>query len=169
MEKNIRILLGLVLVLFMSCCHRNPANETAGETVEPTGEVSETGNAAGEESGRQYGLEDTCRVVRKGVQLMLWYDKDGNRFSGIVSNVSDHEMERVRVEVHLSNGTELGPTLPQNLEPGAKIMVDLPAKVSDFEAWSAHAETGTSEHGHTGEGEHEHGEHGEEHENGNHR
>ena len=64
-------------------------------------------------------------------------------------------LDRVRVEVHLSNGTELGPTTQVDLEAGEKRAVKLSAEGQTFESWSTHAEVG--EHGHSHEdGGHEH-------------
>ena len=74
-------------------------------------------------------------------------------------------MERVRVEVHLPNGKELGPTKPGDLKPGEKREVTLKPESKDFDGWSAHPEVGNEEHGHGEDGEHakrEKGEHGRE-------
>ena len=81
-------------------------------------------------------------------------------------------LTRVRVEIHLSSGKELGPTVAADLEPGEKREVELVVGTEDFETWSTHAEVGNSEHSH-GEGEHSHegegeGEHGHSHEGGGH-
>jgi hypothetical protein len=67
-------------------------------------------------------------------------------------------VDSVRVEVHLSNGVELGPTTPQNLAAGEAIEVTLVATDESFETWSAHPEVGgeSDEHGsESSEGEHE--------------
>ena len=79
---------------------------------------------------------------------------------------------QVRVEVHLSNGIELGPTKSVDLKPAQKSKINLPAKNQKFETWSTHAESGSYEGGHGKErgehksekGEHkgERGEHGKE-------
>ena len=79
----------------------------------------------------------------------------------------------MRVEVHLSNGIELGRTEPIDLAPGSKENVKLSVEGQSFDWWKAHPETGEGEHKHEhGEGEHKHEhdegehqhEHGEEHE-----
>ena len=69
-------------------------------------------------------------------------------------------MPQVRVEVHLSNGVELGPTTPIDLAPGQQIPVELIAEGPPFDKWAAHPEVGGS--GGEGGGEHggEDGEHG---------
>ena len=45
---------------------------------------------------------------------------------GTVENTTDKALSKVRVKVHLSNGTELGPTPEGDLAPGAKrdVLVD---------------------------------------------
>ena len=57
------------------------------------------------------------------------------------------------IEVHLSNGKELGPTAAADLAPGAKRAIKLDAAGHEFERWTAHPEVGRNEHGHEG-GEH---------------
>ena len=47
--------------------------------------------------------------VRNGARLVLTYDAPSNSFNGTVQNTTEETLERVRVEVHLSNGRELGP------------------------------------------------------------
>ena len=86
--------------------------------------------------------------------LILSYDAAANAFTGTVENTTETTLERVRVEVHLSNGTELGPTAPTDLAPGQKVAVTLAATSEPFDSWSAHPEVG-------GEGSGEHDEGGE--------
>jgi hypothetical protein len=120
-----------------------------GETAEHTheGETAEhTHEGEGEESGPQIGLDGTHNEVRKGVRLILSFDSESSSFVGTVENVSEKTVPKVRVEVHLSNGKELGPTKPVNLAPGKKIKVKLPAVDQTFTWWKAHAEAGSSEH-----------------------
>jgi hypothetical protein len=73
-------------------------------------------------------------------------------------------LKQVRVEVHLSNGVELGPTKRVDLKPGARIPVELSAANQEFTWWTTHPEHGSEEgHGPGHEaGEREgRGEHGE--------
>lgn len=116
----------------------------------------------GEESGTEFALNETYDEVRHGARLILAYDANNNSFQGTVENTTEETLERVRVEVHLSNGKELGPTTPADLEPGEKREVKLTATSTEFDGWSAHPEVGNREHGH-GEGGGEHGEDGDEH------
>lgn len=113
-----------------------------------------------EEDGKRYTKTQTYDVVKKGVRLVLKYDKKESAFIGTIENVTKKNVDRARVEVHLSNGVELGPTKPTNLKPGEKIEIILFAKGQKFEKWSTHAEVGSNEHGHGSEGEgreHKHG------------
>lgn len=110
----------------------------------------------GEESGTELGLDETYDQVRNGARLVLAYDAESHSFQGTVENATDQTLERVRVEVHLSNGKELGPTEPADLPAGQKRDVKLIAASTNFDGWTAHPEVGSNEHGHEGEG----GEHG---------
>jgi len=107
----------------------------------------------GEESGNELTLNQTYDNVRNGARLILAYDAQSNSFNGTVENTTDNTLERVRVEVHLSNGKELGPTKPDDLKPGEKRDVKLTPESKDVDGWTAHREVGS--------GEHEHGEHKE--------
>ena len=115
----------------------------SGESGERSGEHSGTESGeGGEESGTQFGLNETFDEVRAGARLVLSYDPDANAFIGTVENTTGAALSRVRVEVHLSNGTELGPTTPIDLEPGQVVDVNLPATNRPFTSWSAHPEVG---------------------------
>ncbi len=120
------------------------------------------GGGEGEEPGTRFAVDETYDVVRKGVRLILAYDSESATFTGSVRNVSDQTVQAVRVEVHLSNGTELGPTSRNDLKPDTKLPVELSAEGQTFEWWKAHAEAGAGEHGHEHSGEHA-GEHRGEH------
>jgi len=86
-----------------------------------------------------------------------------------VENTTNGVLTRVRVEVHLSNGVELGPTTPVDLAPGETVAIDLPSTAASFDSWIAHAEVGGGgegsqsggeaggEHGSSGESGGEHG------------
>ena len=116
---------------------------------------------SGEESGNLLTLEETYDEVRLGARLILEYSSEDNAFVGTVQNTTGETLSQVRVEVHLSNGVELGPTTPQDLEAGQTVDVTLGAGDQTFEGWASHAEVGASEHGHAGESGGEHGAGGE--------
>ena len=116
-----------------------------------------------EESGTELALDETYDKVRNGARLVLNYDAESNSFKGTVENTTDETLKQVRVEVHLSNGKELGPTPSADLAPGEKRDVELTATSTDFDGWSAHPEVGSEEHSnseggeeHDSEGESEH-------------
>ena len=102
------------------------------------------GCSESEESATQLKLTDTYDEVRNGARLILNYNSQTNTFEGTVENTTNSTLKQVRVEVHLSNGTELGPTTPKDLAPSEKITVELvvPAASTNFDSWSAHPEVG---------------------------
>lgn len=113
-----------------------------------------------EESGTELALDETYDKVRNGVRLILTYNAKSNTFNGAIENTTGEAMKDVRVEVHLSNGIELGPTIPKDLAPKEKILIKLTATSTDFDGWTAHPEVGSGEHGndegHDQEGGEEH-------------
>ena len=114
----------------------------------------------GEESGTELALDEQYDNTRNGARLILAYDTQTNSFKGTVENTTDETLKQVRVEVHLSNGKELGPTPAADLAPAQKRDVQLIAANTDFEGWTAHPEVGEGEHsggGEHGEGDSEHG------------
>ena len=122
-----------------------------------------TASGSDEESAQQFGKEETYDHTRAGARLILLYDAEANAFTGTVQNTTDATLLQVRVEVHLSNGTELGPTPRVDLAPGQTIPITLQATSDPFDTWSAHPEVGGGEGGeHSGDGEHS-GEGGGEH------
>ena len=138
-----------------------------GEGHGPGGEGSGEGGAAGSEegSGANLALDETFDAVRGGARLILNYDAAGNAFTGTVANTTGNVLQRVRIEVHLSNGVELGPTTPVDLQPGQVLAVQLPATAAPFTGWIAHAEVGSGgeaggEHGAGAQGGEGGGEHG---------
>lgn len=126
-------------------------NEAGGERGgERGGEVTE----AGGENDTAVALTpgQTYDVTRNGARLVLAYDPATNRFDGTVTNTTNSVLTRARVEIHLSNGTELGPTTPTDLAPGQTIRISLPATQAPFTTWSPHAEVGNAEAGEGGTG-----------------
>ena len=113
------------------------------------------GGEEGSEGGDEHGsdeeegsgadallLDETHDEVRSGARLILKYDAPSNSFHGTVENTTNGVLDRVRVEVHLSNGTELGPTTPTDMAPGEVVSINLPATSASFTGWTAHAEVG---------------------------
>ena len=151
----VSISIGLVLAISLAGCGGSSSESSeAGDTSEngehssssESGEQSsgsESGEDDGEEeSGTQFALNETYDKVRAGARLILRYDSTANAFVGMVENTTETTLTRVRVEVHLSNGIELGPTTPVNLAPGQISDITLPASSQPFTSWSAHPEVG---------------------------
>ena len=124
--------------------------ESGGEHG-PGGEGAggEGGGAPGSEeaSGANLAPDETFDAVRGGARLILNYDVAGNAFTGTVENTTTNILTNVRIEVHLSNGTELGPTTPVDLAPGQVLDVNLPSTAASFTGWIAHAEVGSGAEG----------------------
>ena len=168
--NQLAILLAVIIVsmfAIMGCNNDEPnsdeesrsgTNEHSREAE--SREVASKGSQSGEdgeESGTQFGLSDTFDDVRAGARLVLSFDSDANAFSGTVENTTEADLRRVRVEVHLSNGIELGPTTPVDLAAGETAEVMLRGSSQSFESWSAHPEVGGSGAMESGEGGGEHG------------
>ena len=107
------------------------------------GRHSESGGTEPGESGTQYGLTDTARESRSGVDLVMQYEAGQRRFTGTVTNTTNATVSNVRVEIHLSNGVELGPTPRVNLAAGQVHPVELDARGQNFTRWSVHVEIGS--------------------------
>ncbi len=167
------LVLVFTMMVAVGCSWRGQsgADQSAGNVTESRGEGSgehgsgsegseggsegSEGSAAGsEEGGSGLALDETFDMVRAGARLIMSYDAAANVFVGTVANTTDATLTRVRIEVHLSNGIELGPTTPTDLAPGEILDVVLPASTQSFDSWTPHAEVGASEGGGEGGGEH---------------
>lgn len=93
-----------------------------------------------EESGEYIARDADWDETRRGIRLMLSFDADDNAFTGSVQNTTGATVCGVRVEIHLSNGTEIGPTDPVDLPSGETLVVALEAGDEDFETYNAHPE-----------------------------
>ena len=148
-QRSITVI-GVILVAILSGCSSD----------DTTSILSDTGD---EESNIQLTINESYDAVRAGARLILAYDAQSESFKGTVENTTNGTLQNVRVEVHLSNGTELGPTAPVDLSSGARIDVQLDAAGETFDRWTAHPEVGTGSSGEGGssEGTGEHGGGGE--------
>ncbi len=99
-----------------------------------------SGGEGEEESGEQIGREDTWDATLNGARLVLSFDSASNAFVGTVENTTRRTLCAVRVEVHLSTGTELGPTERTDLPSGETTAVELPTVGEAFDTWTAHPE-----------------------------
>ena len=146
-----KILLVLIAAFTVAFCYGCAEETDDILTSEPTLNT-DTGD---EESSVQLGLTDTYDQTRNGVRLILSYDQARHAFTGTVQNVTDQTLRGVRVEVHQSNGIELGPTTPTDLRPGSVVRVTLLAE-GTFDRWVAHPEVDSGGEG-GGESGGEHG------------
>ena len=141
------------------CSGPGPVAHSGGEGAEGGGERG----PGGEEGSGANALapDETFDEVRSGARLILSYDAASNSFKGTVENTTEGVLDRVRIEVHLSNGAELGPTTPTDMAPGQVVAINLPATPASFTGWTAHAEVGAGGEGsESGEERREGGEHG---------
>ena len=136
------------------CGGPGPATHTGGEGTEGSGEHGsegenghESAGDGGEEGSRAttLALDATYDEVRSGARLILKYDAPSNSFKGTVENTTNGVLRRVRIEVHLSNGTELGPTTPTDMAPGEVVAINLPATQAAFTGWTTHVEVGAGD------------------------
>ena len=141
------------------CSGPGPAPHTGGEGSDSNGEHGSDGEEGG--GANALALDEIFDAVRSRARLILKYDAPSNSFKGTVENTTNGVLGRMRVEVHLSNGAELGPTTPTDMAPGEVVTINLPATPASFTGWTAHAEVGGG-----GEGSESGGEHGSDGEHG---
>ncbi len=117
------------------------ARSEGGVEHDEEGEGGEHGSGEGEEeSGVQIGLGESWDATRRGARLILSFDPASNAFVGTVENTTQETLCAVRVEVHLSTGTELGPTERTDLPAGETTAVELSTGGETFDTWTAHPE-----------------------------
>ena len=125
--------------------------ESGGEGAEGGGESGSEGSGGGEEaSANMLAPDETFDMVRGGARLIMSYDAPSNSFKGTVENTTNNTLRQVRIEVHLSNGVELGPTTPIDMASGEVRAVDMAATAAPFTGWTPHAEVGSGEGGQAG-------------------
>lgn len=110
--------------------------------------------ACGTPSGQKPGgdanmipLSQKFDKIQAGARLIMQYDAASKSFKGMVTNTTKAPLTRVRVEIHLDNGVELGPLVKGTLAAGASTPIVLQAKGSGFSKWTPHVEVGNSESG----------------------
>ena len=129
-----------------------------GEGIENNGEGGSEHDSGEEESGETANAlapDETFDHIRSGIRLIMKYDTASNSFKGTAENTTSNTLRRVRVEVHLSGGMELGPTTPRDVAPGETITIELPSASASFDSWVTHAELiGGGDSGNESGGEH---------------
>ncbi|MYA65296.1 MAG: hypothetical protein F4139_09920 [Gemmatimonadetes bacterium] len=128
--------------------------EGAGEHGGREGRGEGRGEHGGSEEGGAYMPKMTKQneLFGNGARLVLQFNPRTQVFAGSVTNTTSRTLSQVRVEVHLDNGTELGPTKRIDVAPGQTVPVELGAFGNDFNAWISHPEAGV-EAGHGAGGE----------------
>ena len=143
---------------------REGGEEGGEHGVRERGERGEGGEEGGAYVPKMTKQND---LFANGARLVLEFNPNTQVFVGSVTNTTAKTLSQVRVEVHLDNGTELGPTKRVDVQPGQTIPVELGAFGNEFGSWVSHPEAGVEEgHGAGGEegaeGRGEHGVGGEE-------
>ncbi len=111
------------------------------------------GGAGGEEGGAYLPkMTKQNKLFANGARLALAFDPGTQVFVGSVTNTTARTLSQVRVEIHLDNGTELGPTKRVDVAPGQTVPVELGTFGNRFSAWISHPEAGV-EQGHGAGGE----------------
>lgn len=169
MLKTKKFLIGSVLGavlgagILVGCADDSNEDGSGTESAGEHGSGGEGGSEGGGEgagggeegSAAMLAPDATFDATRGGARLIMGYDPASNSFTGTVANTTNNTLTRVRIEVHLDNGTELGPTTPVDLAPGEVMAVNLSSTQAPFNGWVPHAEVGSGEaggeHGTSGE------------------
>ena len=85
-----------------------------------------------EETATQYLKANGYDLTRSGARLILHYDPVTQSYTGTAENTTVMPLRQGRVEVHLSNGVDLGSTQSRNFVPGQRVNVSLPAQWRDL-------------------------------------
>lgn len=94
------------------------------------------------EEGRRWDKDEAATVTRSGVKLVIRHHSSADEFRGTLTNTTNSSVSDVRVEIHLSNGRELGPTPRTALAGGESRDVALDAAGQEFSWFSVHIELG---------------------------
>ena len=129
----------IVIAAALAAVNCNGSPTEPSEMHGPEGQGGESG-----ESGTRYAPSDTARETRSGVELVVDYDSAREVFTGTVRNTTSATVTQVRVEIHLSNGTELGPTPRMDLAAGETRSIELDARGQNFTWFTVHVEIGSS-------------------------
>ena len=153
-----KMMLAAALVAFLSaaaiggCAGSGEGGGEHGAGSERSGGEGSEGSGGGEggSAANQLAPDETFDMTRNGARLIMSYDAQSNSFKGTVENTTNNVLTRVRVEIHLSNGTELGPTTPVDVAAGEVVAIELTSTQASFTGWVAHAEVGSGEGGESG-------------------
>jgi len=76
--------------------------------------------------------DEACELGGE-IELAMGFEQRAERFSGTVMNTTNQTVRDLRVEIHLSNGVELGPTPRVDLSAGETRPVELDARGQTFD------------------------------------
>lgn len=113
----------------------NEVAAAVGSLGEETGKADEVIEA--EDPGDYIGARETWDERVGSARLVLSYDAGQSAFVGTVQNVTRGGICGVQVWVHLSTGTELGPTTSTDVASNQTVDVRLPSGTASFEGWNA--------------------------------
>ena len=145
------VLIALLATLFLACDNPIAPEAPGPESAQEHGAAGESGTEGGSEGGEAgepgtlYAISEIARQNRSGVELVMSYDQAAASFTGTVTNTNAAPIADVRVEIHLSNGVELGPTPLLTLDPRQESPVVLDASGNSFATWQVHIEVGQGE------------------------
>lgn len=130
----------IIMSLSFSSCLKRAGEKMMDqlETIEE--ELSEVG-----ESVTQLGLDGVFDEVIEGLHVVMSYDAENHLFRGTLENTTEETLKEIEVEIHLSNGKELGPEEFAEMTPEMDFVVDFEAGEEDFKTWSVHVEVGSEE------------------------
>ncbi|MDE2974305.1 MAG: hypothetical protein OXU64_06205 [Gemmatimonadota bacterium] len=94
------------------------------------------------EGGKRWDKDEPATVTRSGVKLVIRYHSSDEEFRGTMTNTTSSSVSDARVEIHLSNGKELGPTPRTTLAGDESKDVTLDAAGQRFSWFSVHIELG---------------------------
>ena len=129
-----------------------PSLRASADGGEGRGERGAAGQDDEEASSYLPKMTKQDKVFANGARLILQFNPATQVFVGSVTNTTAMPLSQVRVEIHLDNGTELGPTQRTDVRPGQTIPVELGAFGNGFTSWVSHPEAGVEQgHGTGGE------------------
>ena len=118
------------------------AEESKSEHTKSEGSenVEESGKGIGYSIHKEANLHWNSTLCQTGTEIRY----QSSRIHQYRRNTTNKTLKQVRIEFHLSNRTELGPTEPSNLESEKSMEVKLFTEGEEFSTWGVHPEVGES-------------------------
>lgn len=134
-------------LILTSCliCIAGLVNLSCDQAREPFGENEKEEKS--DQTGKTWNRVDTADETVKGIRVIFKFDGVTDSFIGTLENQNRDVVPKVRAKVRVFNredsNMEYGPTTPEDLAPGEKIEVMIPAPgFDDFTTFTIHAEMG---------------------------